>query len=347
MNVTPRRIALPIVASLLTCGLANAQFSSIGPFSGNASEGFETQDLSGGPFPVCIVDRVFGGQADLCADNGSSGAHITTGWGFTCSMFPQEASRLFGCTSGPARLSFDSGATRFGGYFGTNASVGGALFEFYDVAGGLLHSELVTYPADCSWNWFGWDSGGAVVSSILVTANFSGGEYCLMDGLQADVIAGAPGTEFCFCDATAAASPCGNNGAPENGCANSASGGGAHLEGVGVPSLSANSVVLQGSGLVPNQPGLYFQGNNPVGGGFGTIFGDGLRCAGGNIVRLQVVNADGNGNSQMTADIVAAQLLPLAAGDTRRYQIWYRDPAGSLCGSGFNLSNGYEITWLP
>jgi hypothetical protein len=29
----------------------------------------------------------------------------------------------------------------------------------------------------------------------------------------------------------------------------------------------------------------------------------------------------------------------------KRYQAWYRDPAGSPCGSQFNLSNGYEISW--
>jgi hypothetical protein len=34
-------------------------------------------------------------------------------------------------------------------------------------------------------------------------------------------------------------------------------------------------------------------------------------------------------------------------GDIRRYQAWFRDPFGGPCGSGFNLSNGYEIVWLP
>ena len=40
----------------------------------------------------------------------------------------------------------------------------------------------------------------------------------------------------------------------------------------------------------------------------------------------------------------------VAAGDTRRYQCWYRTPGSPPCGVGvndFNLSNGYEITWLP
>ena len=29
-----------------------------------------------------------------------------------------------------------------------------------------------------------------------------------------------------------------------------------------------------------------------------------------------------------------------AAGDTKRYQLWSRDPITSICGANFNLSNG-------
>jgi hypothetical protein len=36
-----------------------------------------------------------------------------------------------------------------------------------------------------------------------------------------------------------------------------------------------------------------------------------------------------------------------AAGDVRRYPCWYRDPVTSPCGTPFNLTNGYEITWTP
>jgi hypothetical protein len=42
-----------------------------------------------------------------------------------------------------------------------------------------------------------------------------------------------------------------------------------------------------------------------------------------------------------------AATCALSAGDVRRAQWWYRDPAGSLCGNGFNLSNGLELLWLP
>jgi hypothetical protein len=41
------------------------------------------------------------------------------------------------------------------------------------------------------------------------------------------------------------------------------------------------------------------------------------------------------------------QLGGWSSGETRRFQLWYRDAATSPCGSGFNLSNGFELTFAP
>jgi hypothetical protein len=95
--------------------------------------------------------------------------------------------------------------------------------------------------------------------------------------------------------------------------------------------------------MIANQPGLYFQGDNAINSGSGVAFGDGLRCAGGGVIRLQVVFPDATGASATSIDVAAAG--GVSAGDVKRYQIWYRDPNTSSCGAQFNLSQGLEVTW--
>jgi hypothetical protein len=181
-------------------------------------------------------------------------------------------------------------------------------------------------------------SGGSAQIDVAVNANYT--SLNGMQIIQTSACGGSAGTAFCFGEA--AACPCANAGSAESGCANG-SGAGAILDGSGSASISADDLVLESSQLIPNQPGLYFQGNNAVNTGLGVPFGDGLRCAGGGVIRLQVRFADANGGS--ATNISVATKGGCAAGDVKRYQIWYRDPATTPCGAQFNLSNGYEITW--
>ena len=120
-------------------------------------------------------------------------------------------------------------------------------------------------------------------------------------------------------------------------------GTGGKLAASGAASISGGGLTLNASQLVPSQPGLYFQGNNATGSAAGLIFGDGLRCAGGGVIRLQVRFSDASGASFSSIDI--ASKGGVSVGDTKRYQIWYRDPNTSPCGLGFNLSNGVEVVW--
>ena len=136
--------------------------------------------------------------------------------------------------------------------------------------------------------------------------------------------------------------PCGNVGLAEEGCANG-TGLGGKLRSNGSSSISAGDLVLTSSQLIPSQPGLYFQGNNAINTGDGTLFGDGIRCAGGGVIRLQIRFSDSTGSSATNINVSSAG--GVSAGDTKRYQIWYRDPASSPCGALFNLSNGIEITF--
>jgi uncharacterized membrane protein len=158
----------------------------------------------------------------------------------------------------------------------------------------------------------------------------------------ADIGTGGTSGSYCFGDGSGVTCPCGNAGASGAGCANSA-GAGATLSRSGEASVSSSNLVLESTGLVSGQPGLYFQGNNAINAGSGNTFGDGLRCAGGSVIRLQVRAASAAGASSTTVNI--ATKGGASVGDIRRYQLWYRDPSTSPCGSGYNLTNGVEVTW--
>jgi hypothetical protein len=157
--------------------------------------------------------------------------------------------------------------------------------------------------------------------------------------------AGTTGTAFCFGDGSGTACPCGNAGAAGHGCANGSFGTGSQLSGSGNPSVGSDTVVLQATSAPANLTGLFFQGDVQTNGGMGAVFGDGLRCAGQGVIRLQVKPSDGAGQTLSSVSISAAGSV--SAGDTKTYQYWYRDPNGSPCGTFFNLSNGLQITWTP
>ncbi len=154
------------------------------------------------------------------------------------------------------------------------------------------------------------------------------------------------GSAFCFGDGSGLACPCANNSTPGNGqgCLNSLGQGG-KIDAVGTPSISADTVVLTGT-LMPNSSALYFQGTNQAGAGAGTLFGDGLRCAGGAIIRLGTKNnVAGTSSYPVGADPLISVRGLITTPGTRTDQCWYRNAAAFCTISTFNLSNGYEIVW--
>ena len=194
---------------------------------------------------------------------------------------------------------------------------------------------------------FETDLGGAYAGCWFFGGYLSGAPYASFNhvvyGDAGGGGGGAVGTVYCVGDGSGAtACPCANNSTNGGGCANG-TGNGAIISGSGSASLANANLVLSGTGATPSQPGLFFQGNNAINSGDGIQFGDGLRCAGGAVIRLQVRFADSNGESATTIDVGAVGAN--AAGDVKRYQLWYRDPNATPCGGTFNLSNGLEITW--
>ncbi|HIG10415.1 MAG: hypothetical protein ABGY71_02535 [bacterium] len=156
-----------------------------------------------------------------------------------------------------------------------------------------------------------------------------------------------PGSMYCLGDGLGTPCPCGNDDpAGGGGCANS-SGGGALLLASGFAQTSSDTLVLHATGLVPSQPALVFQGDNAIAGGAGVVFGDGLRCAGGDVRRIAVGFASSLGelNYPAAGQASISSVVGAVSGMIRRYQVWYRDPVIGPCAQHFNLSNGYEVTW--
>ena len=153
----------------------------------------------------------------------------------------------------------------------------------------------------------------------------------------------AVGSSFCAGDGSATACPCSNPGSAGQGCRNS-SGAGATLSGVGTASVTGDTVVLSTVGAPAGVSALFFSGTNQLNGGQGFVFGDGLMCAAGQIVRLEVAPTDGGGGNQTTIGIAATE--GAVAGETRYYQTWFRDPSG-VCGNGHGTSNALAVSWVP
>lgn len=172
--------------------------------------------------------------------------------------------------------------------------------------------------------------------NILVTSD------CVLDITPGT---GPQVTLFCSGDGTGTPCPCGNIGGADAGCGNSGSANGGSIGFLGAPSVGAGNFQLTGTGIVPGTPGLYFEGTAQQNGGLGSLFGDGLRCAAGAVTRLQVVVGSASGTSMSTVDIPSAS--GVTAGETRHYQLWFRDPTNGPCNTGFNTTNAMAVTWTP
>lgn len=161
-----------------------------------------------------------------------------------------------------------------------------------------------------------------------------------------------PGVAFCFGDGSGAACPCdpGQAGTPGGGCRNSFGGTGT-LGATGNAGVALDSVTLRATGFLPTGIGLVFQGNSQQASGIGSVLGDGLLCVSQSIVRLAIRNAVA-GVISLGREVSGDQSIAVigqvpAAGGTRHYQIWYRDPALFCTSSTFNFTNGLTIEWQP
>lgn len=184
--------------------------------------------------------------------------------------------------------------------------------------------------------------GGALVVSFQTRTG--------VPALRVCYVFAPAGVAVCVGDgSTGQSCPCGNSGASGRGCANSINPLGAELEANGTPSVAGDSLTLRGSGMPASATCLYFQGTSLVAAGAGAAFGDGLRCAGGTVIRLGTkTNSLGASQYPTVGDpAISVRGLVPQAGGTRVYQAWYRN-AGAFCTSStFNLTNGVSVSWTP
>lgn len=153
------------------------------------------------------------------------------------------------------------------------------------------------------------------------------------------------------------ACPCGNPAAgPGRGCDNSASTGGATIAATGQAYLGADTLRFTTAGELATATSILLQGDafQPA----GTVFGQGVRCAGGALKRLYVRAAASGSisvpNPQLGDPSVSARSAalgdPLQAGVWRYYLVYYRDPVvlgGCPALSTFNATPTGGVSWWP
>lgn len=118
-------------------------------------------------------------------------------------------------------------------------------------------------------------------------------------------------------------------------------GAGAVIAASGSTSIALHDLQLTTIGLPPSSAGLYYHGSTAT----QSAFGNGWRCVGGSVLRLPTMTANLFGDASLVFDAAAAPAGVIAPGTTRRFQYWYRNPAGG--GAGFNLSNALSVFFCP
>jgi len=179
---------------------------------------------------------------------------------------------------------------------------------------------------------------GASIDEVRILGsgpNQNGAFFACIDRVRAD--AQPVGTVFCLGDGSNGPCPCGNEGATGQGCKNT-SGQGATMEAFGSTSLSDDELIVTGAGMPSNVTALLFSGPADI--GAGVPLGDGLRCVGGSIKRIEVRTTNATG--AVTYDDQVLSGAGWVPGTEGKYQVWFRDP-GSFCGSGFSTSQGLKI----
>jgi hypothetical protein len=198
------------------------------------------------------------------------------------------------------------------------------------------------------------DGSGVVRATWTDDRGLGNANDCYAQNVNGDGTLGAPANivGFCFSDGTftdhTTACPCGNTGAPGNGCGHSFDANGANLSASGTTAL--DDVVLHSQFEPVSSFTLFMQHENPG----DTVFHDGVLCAGNPLIRLRGRSAVGGEaffpNSLFANDstLTLSQrggVFP-GQGVTRFYAAWYRNASSTFCPPATaNVTNGLSIGW--
>ncbi len=183
---------------------------------------------------------------------------------------------------------------------------------------------------------------------VGVGASQMGAFFACVDNVVFSGGASAPGSEFCAGDGldpnVTTACPCGNFGASGHGCANSVNAAGAELDATGT--TNPDTVSLHASGMPVTATAIYLQGDLQD----DAVFGDGVRCAGGVLLRMRArVSVGGASSFPDSTDTVLLSVrggVVPGSGVVRFYQTYYRNAAAAFCPPDtFNVTSGWRITW--
>ncbi|MDE0892020.1 MAG: hypothetical protein OSB14_07535 [Planctomycetota bacterium] len=112
----------------------------------------------------------------------------------------------------------------------------------------------------------------------------------------------------------------------------------------GSTSVSNNDLTLIATGIPTNQFGIFYYGPNAI----QVPFGNGYRCVGGGVYRMNVLQSGATGSYQKDLDFYGSAPFgapEVDAGETWRFQCWFRDPPAG--GSTFNLTNAISVDFIP
>ena len=105
--------------------------------------------------------------------------------------------------------------------------------------------------------------------------------------------------------------------------------------------VADNDFTLEARDVPPNVFGLFFYGPNQV----QVPFGNGFRCVGGMIQRVQpAAQANASGVTTRQLDLLSTPHTSfISPGVTTNFQLWFRDPMGG--GLAFNTTDGVEVSF--